>query len=119
MPRYRRRSGSPSRVPAFRTILEQVGVTARQVCYVGDDLPDLQVLKVCGLAVAVADACPEVVAQAHYVTHRAGGKGAVREVVELILKAQGVWREAIERFAHASAAPGLRNGHGRAAAHVR
>jgi 3-deoxy-D-manno-octulosonate 8-phosphate phosphatase (KDO 8-P phosphatase) len=111
--------GAQAKLPAFRTIVEQLGVTARQVCYVGDDLPDLPVLKVCGLAVAVADACPEVVAQAHYVTNKRGGRGAVREVIELILKAQGLWQEAIERFCRAGAAPGLRNGHGCAVAHVR
>ncbi len=63
----------------------------------GDDLPDLPLLERVGLAVAVADGAPEVKAAAHYVTRRLAGRGTAREVVELILKAQGRWEEAIPR----------------------
>jgi 3-deoxy-D-manno-octulosonate 8-phosphate phosphatase (KDO 8-P phosphatase) len=63
----------------------------------GDDLPDMPVAKRAGLAVAVADAAPELKAIAHYVTDRRGGTGTAREVVELILKAQGRWEEAIPK----------------------
>src|SRR5262245_23251086 len=90
--------GAEAKLPAFRGVLEKLGLAADQACYVGDDLPDLPVLDVSGLAVAVADACPEVIARAHYVTQRPGGNGAVREVIELILKSQGLWQAAIGRI---------------------
>jgi YrbI family 3-deoxy-D-manno-octulosonate 8-phosphate phosphatase len=79
------------KLPAYRQVLAAAGVRPEQVCYLGDDVPDLPVLAQCGLAVAVADACPEVRAAAHYVTRAAGGRGAVREVIELILRCQGKW----------------------------
>jgi 3-deoxy-D-manno-octulosonate 8-phosphate phosphatase (KDO 8-P phosphatase) len=70
-------------------------VTDEEVAYVGDDLPDLPILQRVGLGVAVANAVVEVKRAAHYVTVAKGGEGAVREVVELILKAQGRWKKAI------------------------
>jgi 3-deoxy-D-manno-octulosonate 8-phosphate phosphatase (KDO 8-P phosphatase) len=85
------RQGAADKVAAFRQMLVQLGLRAEQAAAVGDDLPDLPVLRVAGLAVAVADACPEVRAAAHHVTVTNGGRGAVREVVELILKHQGRW----------------------------
>ena len=90
--------GAAEKVPAFRRLLAETGLAAEQVCYVGDDVPDLGVMAGCGLAVAVADACPEVRAAAHYVTRAAGGRGAVREVIELVLRCQGRWRQIVERF---------------------
>ena len=87
----------PEKLPAYEEILERAGVSDREVCFVGDDLPDLPVLKRAGLAVAVANAAPEVKKAAHYVTSRNGGDGAVREVVELILKAQRKWQDAIRK----------------------
>jgi YrbI family 3-deoxy-D-manno-octulosonate 8-phosphate phosphatase len=79
------------KLPALRRLLAETGTRPEAVCYVGDDLPDLPPLGHCGLAVATADACPEVRAAAHYVTRNAGGCGAVRETIELILHAQGAW----------------------------
>ncbi len=76
---------------ALAEVLAATGVAADQCCAVGDDLPDLPVLHACGVAVAVADACPEVRAAADHVTMLSGGHGAVREVVEWLLKSQGVW----------------------------
>jgi 3-deoxy-D-manno-octulosonate 8-phosphate phosphatase (KDO 8-P phosphatase) len=70
--------------------------TPQQLACVGDDLPDLPLMQRAGLAVAVADAVPEVQAAAHYVTRAAGGHGAVREVIELILRAQNLWASIIE-----------------------
>ena len=61
-------------------------------------MPDLPILRNCGLAVAVADACPEVLAEAHYVTRAPGGRGAVREVIELVLRCQGHWQAIVEKF---------------------
>jgi 3-deoxy-D-manno-octulosonate 8-phosphate phosphatase (KDO 8-P phosphatase) len=83
--------GAAEKLPAYRHVLTAAGVRPEQACYFGDDVPDLPVLAQCGLAVAVADACPEVRAAAHYVTRAAGGRGAVREVIELILRCQGKW----------------------------
>jgi 3-deoxy-D-manno-octulosonate 8-phosphate phosphatase (KDO 8-P phosphatase) len=96
--------GAEAKYDAVRRVLLDFGLRDDQACYVGDDVPDLPVLRKCGLAVAVADACAEVVAEAHYVTQRPGGQGAVREVIELILRTQGLWNEAIERFLKTSLA---------------
>jgi YrbI family 3-deoxy-D-manno-octulosonate 8-phosphate phosphatase len=88
--------GAVDKLPAFQELLQ--GLEPAQVCYVGDDVPDLPVLARSGLAVAVADACPEVVAAAHYVTRAAGGRGAVRETIELILSAQGLWQKMLAQL---------------------
>lgn len=85
------------KLPAYDEILRRSGLTDEAVAYVGDDLPDIPVMARAGLAVAVNDAAVEVKRSAHYVASRRGGDRAVREVVELILKAQGKWREAIKR----------------------
>lgn len=84
--------GAADKMDGYRRVLAETGVHPEQVAAVGDDLPDLPVLRYCGLAVAVADACAEVRAAAHYVTRADGGRGAVREVVELILRCQGAWQ---------------------------
>jgi len=89
--------GQPRKLEAYKGILTRAGVTDEEVAYLGDDLPDLPLLERAGLAVAVADAAAEVKRVAHYVTRADGGKGAAREVVELILKSQGRWKEAIPR----------------------
>lgn len=82
-----------TKTSAFEEILNKAGVEESQVAYVGDDLPDLPILRRVGLAVAVGDAVLEVKLAAHYVTKAHGGKGAIREVIELILKAKGIWEE--------------------------
>jgi 3-deoxy-D-manno-octulosonate 8-phosphate phosphatase (KDO 8-P phosphatase) len=86
--------GRASKMPAYQEILEITGASDVEVAYVGDDLPDLPLLQRVGLAVAVANAAPEVKRAAHFVTSRSGGDGAVRELIELIVKAQGKWLEA-------------------------
>jgi 3-deoxy-D-manno-octulosonate 8-phosphate phosphatase (KDO 8-P phosphatase) len=83
--------GAAEKLPAFHQLLADTGVTAESVCYVGDDLPDVPVLCASGLAVAVADACAEARAVAHSITRAPGGRGAVRETIELILRCQGRW----------------------------
>jgi 3-deoxy-D-manno-octulosonate 8-phosphate phosphatase (KDO 8-P phosphatase) len=83
--------GAADKAAALETVLATNGLRAGEACAVGDDLPDLPLLRACGLAVAVADACPEARAAAHYVTRAAGGRGAVREVIELLLRARGTW----------------------------
>jgi 3-deoxy-D-manno-octulosonate 8-phosphate phosphatase (KDO 8-P phosphatase) len=87
--------GQPKKLEAYKGILARAGVTDEETAYVGDDLPDLPILDRVGLAVAVADAVVEVKRAAHYVTTLKGGEGAVREVVELILKSQGKWKKAV------------------------
>ncbi|HXG68656.1 MAG TPA: HAD family hydrolase [Blastocatellia bacterium] len=82
----------------YEEILTEEGLRDEEVCYVGDDVVDIPLLRRAGLAVAVADAVDEVKEYAHMVTKRRGGRGAVREVIEFILKAQGKWAEAMSRY---------------------
>ncbi len=90
--------GRPEKVPAFEEVLAATGLRADQVCAIGDDLPDLPVLRRCGVRVAVADACPELRAAADYVTAVPGGHGAVRDAIEWLLKLQGRWDGIVARF---------------------
>jgi len=87
--------GQAKKLDAYKAILIRAGVSDHEVAYVGDDLPDIPILERAGLAVAVADARVETRRAAHYTTVARGGEGAIREVVELILKAQGKWNKAI------------------------
>jgi 3-deoxy-D-manno-octulosonate 8-phosphate phosphatase (KDO 8-P phosphatase) len=89
--------GQETKTAAFDECLQKAGVREDEVAYMGDDLPDMPVAKRAGLAVAVANAAPELKAISHYITASRGGEGSAREVVELILKAQGRWEEAIPR----------------------
>ncbi|OHB65542.1 MAG: hypothetical protein A2Y77_08350 [Planctomycetes bacterium RBG_13_62_9] len=86
------------KLPALEQLLGQIGVPAAGVAYVGDDLMDLPVIRYVGLGVAVANAVDEVKEQADYVTARSGGEGAVREVIEHILKGSGRWLSLVERY---------------------
>ena len=90
--------GLPDKLAGFRQILAATGFRPEQIAYVGDDLPDVPVLRHVGLAVAVADACPEVRGAAHLVTQRPGGGGAVREVIEVILQCQGHWQRLVAGY---------------------
>lgn len=83
--------GSKNKLEVYKNLIQEMGLADENVCYVGDDLVDLALLKRVGLAVAVGDAVDEVKEQAHYVTTKPGGRGAVREVAEIILKTQGKW----------------------------
>jgi 3-deoxy-D-manno-octulosonate 8-phosphate phosphatase (KDO 8-P phosphatase) len=83
----------PQKTAAYEEILRKTGVPESAVAYVGDDLPDLPIMKRVGLAAAVGDAVPEVKRAAHFVAKAHAGKGAVREVVELILKSKGIWED--------------------------
>jgi 3-deoxy-D-manno-octulosonate 8-phosphate phosphatase (KDO 8-P phosphatase) len=87
--------GRAEKAEPFRALVAELGLAPRQVCFVGDDLPDLPVLRTVGLAACPADAVAEVRDAAHLVTHAPGGRGAVREVVEVILKCQGNWDRVI------------------------
>lgn len=86
------------KLPAIKKLIEQSGFSLQQVAYVGDDLPDLPVIRYVGFGVAVANAVEEVKQCADFVTSCAGGKGAVREVIEYILKNSGRWQRLMEKY---------------------
>lgn len=92
------RQGSENKVNDFQDLLRLAEVDENEVAFVGDDLNDIPLMLRSELAVAVADAATETLAVAHFVTQAPGGSGAIREVVELILKAQGRWAEVIETY---------------------
>lgn len=92
------RQGSEDKIKDFEQVLGLAGVEDSEVGFIGDDLNDIPLMVRSELAVAVGDAAEETIAAAHYVTHARGGYGAVREVVELILKAQGKWADVTERY---------------------
>jgi len=87
----------PLKMPAYEEILAKAGVTDAEVAFVGDDLPDIPLLRRVGLGVAVGDAVPEVKRVAHYTTKALAGHGAVREAVEVILKSKGIWEEMLDK----------------------
>lgn len=93
------RQGTEEKLAVMREILAQLGVGLEKTCYIGDDLPDLAAIKAAGLGVAVADAAPELLKAADFVTKLPGGAGAVRETIETILKAQHRWDDLIRKFA--------------------
>ncbi len=92
------RQGFENKLPTALDIIGQQGLTPEQVCYIGDDLTDLPVVRAVGLGVAVADAADEVARAAEYVTKKKGGRGAVREAIELILKSQGQWEDLVRSY---------------------
>jgi 3-deoxy-D-manno-octulosonate 8-phosphate phosphatase (KDO 8-P phosphatase) len=83
--------GASDKLSVYNRLLAEIKLPPSAVCYVGDDLPDLACLQNCGLAAVAGDGCREARAAAHYVTRTPGGGGAVREVIELILRCQGEW----------------------------
>lgn len=87
----------PVKIPSYEEILKKAGVPENAVAYIGDDLPDLPIMRRVGFAIAVADATPEVKKAAHYTTKALAGRGAVREVIEVILKSKGIWEKMIEK----------------------
>lgn len=82
----------------YEQSLADEGLTDREICYVGDDVVDIPIMRRAGFAVAVADAVDEAKRYAHFVTASRGGDGAVREIIELILKSQGKWDELMARY---------------------
>ena len=86
------------KLKVFEKVIRKFKVTPEEVCYIGDDLIDLPVMRRVGLAAAVANAVDEVKQAAHVVTQRSGGRGAVREVADLLLKGQGRWAKATEKY---------------------
>lgn len=89
---------SAIKLPIVRRLLARFGASFEETAFVGDDLPDIPVLEHVGLPIAVANAVPEVMDAARYVTGNPGGRGAVREVAESLLKARGDWDQAVARY---------------------
>jgi 3-deoxy-D-manno-octulosonate 8-phosphate phosphatase (KDO 8-P phosphatase) len=90
--------GVDDKISVYEQIKTAEGRADDQIAYIGDDLPDLPVMRRVGLAIAVADAVDEVRECAHLITNKPGGRGAAREAIELILKAQDKWRESLLRY---------------------
>jgi len=90
--------GQSHKMDAIRDILDKTGATIDQLCYVGDDIVDLPVMRLCGLSIATANARKEVKAAAHYVTPNPGGFGAGRDAIDFILTAQGTLEKVIEQY---------------------
>jgi len=87
-----------NKLPVFEELIERASLTPEQVAYVGDDVADLPVIRHAGFGAAVANAVDELKQYADYVTTHRGGKGAVREVIEYILKSTGKWQELMKRY---------------------
>jgi 3-deoxy-D-manno-octulosonate 8-phosphate phosphatase (KDO 8-P phosphatase) len=90
--------GQLLKLPSYERLLKRFRVKDEEVCAIGDDLMELPILRRAGFAVAVPGAVEEVKQACHYVTRRPGGKGAVREVVDLVLKAKGLWPQVLRRY---------------------
>lgn len=90
--------GAKVKLVPYEEILAQTGLSDEEVAYVGDDLVDLPILRRVGLSVAVADAVDEIKPLVHLVTRRPGGRGAVREVCDLLLKHSGRWEQVTRRY---------------------
>lgn len=90
--------GSQDKLADFLRILDEVGSSPEEAAYIGDDLPDLPPMRRSGLAIAVANAVEEVKNRAHLITKKSGGCGAVRESIELILKARSLWESVLARY---------------------
>lgn len=92
------RQGFEDKLPAAKEVIAELGLSAEQVCHIGDDLTDLSVMRHVGVGIAVADAVEEVRDNATYVTKTPGGRGAVREAIEVVLKAKNRWEGLIRSY---------------------
>ena len=92
------RLNAKDKLPVLKDVLDELGIAPERTAVVGDDLPDLPLLRYCGVGIATADAVKEVREQAAYVTTLPGGAGCVREVIEMILRGSGDWERIMERY---------------------
>ena len=90
--------GYTKKIDAYQQIKKEIFVSDELIAYIGDDLPDLAVLREVGFAVAVENACEEVKNIADFITNKPGGRGAVRDVIEMILREQGKWEQVVAAF---------------------
>jgi 3-deoxy-D-manno-octulosonate 8-phosphate phosphatase (KDO 8-P phosphatase) len=100
--------GQDYKMQAVREIMQRGSFALDQIAYVGDDIIDLPVMRVCGLAIAVANAREQVKASAHYITPHAGGEGAGRDAIDFILAAHGILEQCIEEYLDERKAPAQR-----------
>ena len=92
------RQGTDQKLAAAQQIIEELNLETQNVCYIGDDLTDVGLMKSVGMSASVADAADDVKKVADYVTKSAGGKGAIRELIEMILKSQKRWNELLQSY---------------------
>lgn len=92
------RQGTWDKIKDFTELLTEAGIKESEAAFIGDDVTDIPLMRRVQLAVAVADATEETRRAAHYVTQTAGGQGAVREIIEIMLKAQGRWADLMRRY---------------------
>ena len=97
--------GQDYKIKALRDIMQRGSFTLDQIAYVGDDIIDLPVMRVCGLAIAVANARDQVKAAAHYITSNPGGFGAGRDAIDFVLQAHGILEQCIEEYLDEHSAP--------------
>ena len=88
--------GTPDKVATFDEYTDVYSILPEQVLYMGDDIPDYHVMQLVGLPTCPQDACPEIKAISKYISHKNGGKGAVRDVIEQVMKVQGKWMESFD-----------------------
>ena len=92
------RQGAEKKLDVAREIMNEMSLASEQICYIGDDLTDMALMETVGLAASVSDGAPEVRKCAHLVTKAAGGQGAIRELIEAILKSQNRWQEMLQAY---------------------
>jgi 3-deoxy-D-manno-octulosonate 8-phosphate phosphatase (KDO 8-P phosphatase) len=90
--------GVPDKLPVFEQLLKDESLNADEIAYMGDDILDLPILTRVGLASCPKDADPEVIKRVHFVSEKVGGQGAVRELIEMMLKAQGYWQSHMDFY---------------------
>lgn len=90
--------GNPQKIQGFHEILESSGVSANHACFVGDDLPDLPLFRLVGLAACPSDSTDEIREAAHFVSRYPGGRGAVQEVVSMVMKSQNLWQSHVHWY---------------------
>ncbi len=90
--------GKLQKLPAFEELIDKLGISAQETAYVGDDVVDLPVMRRVGLAIAVQDAHPLVVRHSHWQTPSSGGRGAARDVCEMLMEARGVLRQELDSY---------------------
>ncbi|MCK5237794.1 MAG: HAD hydrolase family protein [Deltaproteobacteria bacterium] len=90
--------GAKVKLDTYGELLSKTGLKDEDICYIGDDLVDMPVLSKVGFSVGVSDAVPEVLEAVDYVTEKCGGRGAVRELIEMILKAQDKWKDVTKQY---------------------
>ncbi|GHT61776.1 hydrolase [Bacteroidia bacterium] len=90
--------GAKDKIKQFHDFMEKTGLQPEEICYVGDDIPDYEIMKAVGLPACPADAVPEIKAIALYISPKNGGEGVGRDIIEQVLKVHGIWMQDSEAF---------------------